>query len=325
MKINPTYRALLDKSLSSLLSAIEIYNKPNFCYREETFSILAVNAWELLFKAYILKINKFNEKSIYEKEPVVLKNGKLSEKMKKVKLNRCNNPMTISIFEAIKILHTNNLIKKNLKDNLETLIELRDNAIHFVNSDALSRQIQELGFGCIKNYINIVKEWDLPIDLSKYNLYLMPLAYVSEKTILDSVLSTEEELFVQYYKTKLEEMDTEDKEYDIAVKIDISFVKGNSINAIPFKKDINGIPVQLAEEDYLSLYPLTDKKLKEICKKRYVDFKQNKDFYALMRDIKKDEKFCHIRKLNKDNPKSAKQPYYSQAVINELDKSYTKK
>ena len=44
MKINKTYRSLLDKSINSMLSAIEIYNKPNFSYREETFAILAINS-----------------------------------------------------------------------------------------------------------------------------------------------------------------------------------------------------------------------------------------------------------------------------------------
>lgn len=60
MKVNKTYRSLLDKSIGSMLSAIEIYNKPNFQYREETFAILAVNAWELLLKAYYLRLNKIN-------------------------------------------------------------------------------------------------------------------------------------------------------------------------------------------------------------------------------------------------------------------------
>jgi len=33
------------KAEAALLAAIEIYNKPTFLYREETFSILALNAW----------------------------------------------------------------------------------------------------------------------------------------------------------------------------------------------------------------------------------------------------------------------------------------
>ena len=47
-KRNHLYVSLIDKSLSSMLSAIELYNKPDFSYREEAFAILAVNAWELL-------------------------------------------------------------------------------------------------------------------------------------------------------------------------------------------------------------------------------------------------------------------------------------
>ena len=31
---------LLERSLSAMISAIEIYNKPNFTYRGETFAIL---------------------------------------------------------------------------------------------------------------------------------------------------------------------------------------------------------------------------------------------------------------------------------------------
>ncbi|WP_235417413.1 DUF3644 domain-containing protein, partial [Leyella stercorea] len=48
MKKNPIYESLIDKSIGSMLSAIEIYNKPDFKYREETFAILAINSWELL-------------------------------------------------------------------------------------------------------------------------------------------------------------------------------------------------------------------------------------------------------------------------------------
>ena len=74
MKVNKTYRSLLDKSIASMLSAIEIYNKPNFGYREETFAILSVNAWELLLKAYLLKINKYNMNSIYYLQSIKKKN-----------------------------------------------------------------------------------------------------------------------------------------------------------------------------------------------------------------------------------------------------------
>jgi hypothetical protein len=51
------YKHLLENSISAILSAIEIYNKPDFKYRNEIFVILTVNAWELLLKSKILKDN----------------------------------------------------------------------------------------------------------------------------------------------------------------------------------------------------------------------------------------------------------------------------
>jgi len=38
------YKHLLENSISTILSAIEIYNKPDFKYRNEIFVILTENA-----------------------------------------------------------------------------------------------------------------------------------------------------------------------------------------------------------------------------------------------------------------------------------------
>lgn len=57
---------LLDKSISAMIAAIEVYNKPDFLYRGETFSILAINSWELLLKAKYLKDNHNKMRSLYK-------------------------------------------------------------------------------------------------------------------------------------------------------------------------------------------------------------------------------------------------------------------
>lgn len=69
MNKNPIYESLIDKSIGSMSSAIEIYNKPEFKYREETFAILAINSWELLLKARLLKLNNYRVNSIYCYKP----------------------------------------------------------------------------------------------------------------------------------------------------------------------------------------------------------------------------------------------------------------
>ena len=70
---------LLDKSISAMIAAIEVYNKPDFLYRGETFSILAINSWELLLKAKYLKDNHNKMRSLYVMEPVINKDGNIVE------------------------------------------------------------------------------------------------------------------------------------------------------------------------------------------------------------------------------------------------------
>ena len=47
----PKYMLLVAKSRAACLSAIKSYNRASSLYREETFAILMINAWELLLKA----------------------------------------------------------------------------------------------------------------------------------------------------------------------------------------------------------------------------------------------------------------------------------
>jgi hypothetical protein len=51
-------KQLLDQGTAAMLAAIEIYNKPQFSYRAQSFAILALNAWQLLLKAKWLSRQK---------------------------------------------------------------------------------------------------------------------------------------------------------------------------------------------------------------------------------------------------------------------------
>jgi hypothetical protein len=323
MKRNKTYRSLLDKSINSMLSAIEIYNKPNFSYREETFAILAVNAWELIFKAFLLKKCSYNMNNLYVMEPIFKQNGEKS-KRKRPKVNRSDIPMTIGIFEVIKrIEDKGTIISENIKSSLEALVELRDNAIHFHNEKEISKELQELGFGCIKNYMNLIKNWDLEIDLSNYNFYLMPLAYVDSRVEASSITTEEVKKYIEFVKNKV--TNTTEDDYTIAISIDIQFNKSNSFDAIGMRYAENGIAITLSEEDIRNRFPMITKQLTNKAKARYSDFKQNKEFNELMKLIKSNEKLCYIRQLDPENIKSTKKAFYSSNIWQELDKKYTKK
>ena len=58
-------RELLDRAIAAMVAAIEVYNRPSFTYRVESFAILALNAWELLLKAKWLALHNNQIRSLY--------------------------------------------------------------------------------------------------------------------------------------------------------------------------------------------------------------------------------------------------------------------
>ena len=96
-------RILVDKSLAAMLAAMEVYNKPDFQYREETFSILAINSWELLLKARLLQLAQNRVGAILQYEKREKSDGTLSEKFYRKK-NRSGTHVSIGLFRAHDIL-----------------------------------------------------------------------------------------------------------------------------------------------------------------------------------------------------------------------------
>ena len=326
MKVNKIYRSLLDKSINSMLSAIEIYNKPNFSYREETFAILSVNSWELLLKAILLKNSKYKMRSIHK---LTFKKNKLGKdsKIKIPELNRAGNARTISIIDVIKNLdNTNFKLDSTLQKSIFSLIELRDNSIHFFNANVISKELQELGFACIKNYINFIKSNDIDIELDNYNFYLMPLAYVDSKLDVKAILTEEASKYMDFVKNQVAST-VEGAEYDIAISIDISFEKSNSFEGFTMKYDENGIPITITEENIRRNFPLEYNDVTSKAKKRYTNFKMTKDFHKVMNVIKSNPKLYYKRIFNPNSTAEIPpgKPFYSTNIWQELDKHYQKK
>jgi hypothetical protein len=170
------YKGLLDNSLQAALSSIEIYNKPDFKYREQVFVILNVNAWELLLKAKILKDAGDNLTALY----VSLPDGTY-------KCNRSGNPLTIDITKAISQLS----LDKAIEENLKILIEIRDTVIHFYENKSLSYLVYTLSSASLKNYQSLMNIW-FGRSLLDYNFYILPLAFAYNFKTL-SLLDLEKE------------------------------------------------------------------------------------------------------------------------------------
>ena len=157
------YKQLVDKSVAAALAAIEVYNKPDFRYREESFVILLVNAWELLLKAKILKESKNRLSTLY------IKYGKNNRKIKR---SRTGNPLTIELFGAMQKLALDPVVT----ENLSSLVDIRDTAVHFHNDDGVRYVVFTLGVAALRNYQHLAKEW-FKKNLASYHFYILPIGF----------------------------------------------------------------------------------------------------------------------------------------------------
>jgi len=311
------YQLLVEKSVTACVSAIEIYNKPDFKFREESFSILMINAWELLLKAKILQENNDDSKSI-----------QIIEKGVVVKTTS-GNAKTISISKAVGLLSGNGLIKSVVADNIGLLIEIRDEAIHFVHNDpALSVRVQQIGAASLRNFMTLAATW-FGYDFMRFNFYLMPISFFHQSDVESfSVDSAAKENLLKYLK-KVEKSysDDVDPNFSISLILQTRLVKTSADDALEFRPtdDPSAPELQITEEDALKSYPYTYDKVCKILRSRYKNFKQNDEFYAIMRTIKeRGEQFCKERRLDPKNPKSICKIFYHSRIIEEFDKYYEK-
>ena len=325
-------RKLLEKSISSAVSAIEIYNKPDFKYREETFCILMLNSWELLFKARILDKSSSDVTTIYIKEYYENVEGGKSKRFK-YKENRSGNKMTINIFSAINKLRQEGDISDTCFSNIEILVEIRDNAMHFYNPDpGLSEKVLEVGMATLSNYMLLISEW-FDYDLSKYNFYLMPISFFPNFDIKSfSIKKRKKQLknLLKFIKEKENQLPIKgEKGQHISLRINTELVRSESEEAVPLRwtSDPSAPAIRVEEESILARkYPLDFKDLVEKINEKFADFKQNNDFYRLKRELeKKDERYCKERYLDYQSKTGTKKKYYSTEIFRELDKYYTRK
>ena len=111
-------RRMVANSLSAMLAAIEIYNKPRMEYRDEVTVLLVVNAWELALKA---ALNKASKPIFYKKK-------------------RGEPYRTLSAEDALKQVVIHKLFPsrtdgKALAANVSVLIEYRNRTTHLYTAD----------------------------------------------------------------------------------------------------------------------------------------------------------------------------------------------
>lgn len=317
---------LMEKSVSAMISAIEIYNKPDFKYREETFAILAINSWELLTKAKVLKDNSNKIRSLYVMDKVKKLDGSMSKKLK-VKLTSSGNPFTHSLEYMSQKLENNGALDPAARQNIEAMREIRDSSVHFYNRSSLfAIRLQEVGSACVKNYVSAIKDW-FDYDLSVYNFYLMPLAFVGNSASLNAINLNKEEINLLTYIDRLDPSDDPNSKYSVSVNVELSFSKSKAKEAlgVQLSSDPDALKIQYTDQQFKNKYPMNYEEFQKKCKERYTDCLINKEFHRIKATLLGNQKFSFTKWLDPDNKKSAKQDWYSEAVFTELDKHYTRK
>ncbi|HRT70114.1 MAG TPA: DUF3644 domain-containing protein, partial [Syntrophales bacterium] len=195
-----SYRNLLQNAKAAMLAYIEIYNKPRFQYRDECFTILLINAWELILKALLSK----NRKSIYYKK-------------------RRNEPYkTLSwqdAFSRAEKFFPNNFQAFPVRRNLEMLNTYRNNAVHFYNAKNFRSIIYSLAQTSIVNFRDLLAEafgvhieeeitWSLmPLGL---HCPVDPITYISNDSSRKSAASAPVNQFLTELASALKDVESQD-------------------------------------------------------------------------------------------------------------------
>ncbi len=124
-------KELTDRATAAMAAAIEVYNKPIFPYRGESFAILTINGWELLLKAKWLTLHQNKEASVYVREFRRNSNGSRSKKSY-IRKTRSGAPYTYSLDHLARQLVGLNALDPSAHRNIEVMLEFRDCAVHFI-------------------------------------------------------------------------------------------------------------------------------------------------------------------------------------------------
>lgn len=319
----------MQKAEAALIAAIEIYNKPDFRYREESFAILVLNAWELLLKARLLAANGNDPKCLYVYEARTGKKGKPTKKRYR-KRNRAGNCQTLGLGATVVALEKKGVpLAPGVRKNLDAVVEVRDNAVHYVAAGPLlTKQVFEFGTAAVANFLRLAREW-FSRDLSEYHLYLMPLGFVAPPADAESiVVGSDEAQLVRYLSTLASSGDIHDDDpYQVSLTLNLRMKRTSAATGlkVAITDDPDAPKVFLKEEDFKARYPWDYGELTQRLRKRYTDFKATAKYHSIRRPLMNDSRYCMSRFLDPGNPKSAKKDFFSPQIFDEFDKRYSLK
>jgi hypothetical protein len=329
----PAYWVVVEKSRAACVAAIEDYNRVATTYREESFAILMINAWELLLKARIMQENGGKVSCLYERQPKRKKNGEPS-KVKQLKLSRSGLPLTIGIERAWNIVsgYKKNSIDPACIANIGSLLEMRDSATHFVaRSPILDRRFAELSLAAVKNYVVAIQKW-FGAGFSELNIATIPISFDLTHKSLEAVAkkpATAVTKFLAYMQSEEDKSSNMPSEYAYTVTIEFDLVKKKSDGAVTAvivgPNDNPDLTVAYAGDSVPPGFTWDYNVLTNRLSQRYADFKQNAKYHGIRQILEKDPKLCFERYLDPVNKSGLPKRFYNPNILKQFDQHYAAK
>lgn len=330
--MNAITESLLDNSKSAIIGCVELHNKPIFSYRYEVCTILAINGWELLLKAFI------------------------AEHCPEIKLLRKDG--TSKPFDECVAVVSSKIGKefRAIEENLNKLYEFRCYIIHFYK-DKIDTIIYSLLHKTILFYNNFLKK-QFNIDLAEEtNLMLLPIGFKPFASPID-FLSKQSELekssnavqaFIKSIVKSTETLVAEGIEDSILTGFNIAVINENRLSnadiiagitqsetesklsisnvlgSIKITNDDTAKKIVIEEESlFKTIYTMAYDDVIIIARSLFSDFKQNAKFNRIISGLKNNPTIHRKRFLDIVNKTGTGRDFYSSEVFSELEKHYNK-
>jgi len=325
--------ALLENSKSAILACVELHNKPSFPYRYEICVILAINAWELLLKAFIAQ----NHPEV----KLIVKDGQTKP------FDECIGFVASVIGKGFRVTH----------ENINKLYEFRCHIIHFYKDD-----IGLILYSLLHKSVILYNEFlsqNFNIDLAEVtNLYLLPIGFKSftspvnflskqsklsnnstaVKTYIESIIRStnslndegiEEAIMANFNIAAFNENRIKNADIIASISQNESEAKltiKNVFDSVKITDNESAKRVKIEEDSvFKTIYVLSYQDLIIKSRELYIDFKQGAKFNRIMKSIKGKPEYHKIRYLDIKTKTGTGKDYYTHAIFNELSNHFTLK
>lgn len=313
-------KQLMDASRAAMFCAIEIHNKPNIEYRYQSTVVLAINAWELMLKAFVYKY--VGRRKLFEK-----------------------NGHTITISRAIALVDS--YLSSNgdkcfaaIKANIDKLNDYRSSNVHYFVKE-LDPVIFMLVYKSVLDYNKFAMEHFGNSLTERDNLIILPIGFRLPidpvKFLTQNYEKKTSNVFVEGLINQIKELQAANVEECLLIGIDLNLTSAKKITnadliaavdnknaqillakSLRLTNDPNAPSAQVDESQLYDKYKLRTNDLKVRVKEKRPDLKINATFNAAKNEIRKDPNLYFERKLDEKNPKSQRVKMYDPASVDAI-------